>query len=172
MCKGTSVKGYPCEGSGEEVRTCKEKRCPAPHEMCRDDYIMAMTWKRTAAGGLVYNKCPPNATGSASRKCLLNSRGIAVWGPPSFARCVSHDYRHLHLSVGMQTHPTLAIRFILILFAAKLSDLTDEEKGIMVAEKVKNLAGKGNEKILCDMALPNLVDSTAHRPFITLTSVL
>ncbi|XP_072358296.1 adhesion G protein-coupled receptor B2-like isoform X5 [Scyliorhinus torazame] len=99
MCKGTSVKGYPCEGSGEEVRTCKEKRCPAPHEMCRDDYIMAMTWKRTAAGGLVYNKCPPNATGSASRKCLLNSRGIAVWGPPSFARCVSHDYRHLHLSI-------------------------------------------------------------------------
>ncbi|XP_038657789.1 adhesion G protein-coupled receptor B2 isoform X7 [Scyliorhinus canicula] len=99
MCKGTSVKGYPCEGSGEEVRTCKEKRCPAPHEMCRDDYIMAMTWKRTAAGGLVYNKCPPNATGSASRKCLLDSRGIAVWGPPSFARCVSHDYRHLHLSI-------------------------------------------------------------------------
>ncbi|XP_069752051.1 adhesion G protein-coupled receptor B2-like isoform X3 [Narcine bancroftii] len=99
MCKGTSVKGYPCEGSGEEVRTCNEKRCPAPHEMCRDDYIMAITWKRTAAGELVYNKCPPNATGSASRRCLLNSRGIAFWGPPSFARCVSHDYRHLHVSI-------------------------------------------------------------------------
>ncbi|XP_051892126.1 adhesion G protein-coupled receptor B2 isoform X2 [Pristis pectinata] len=99
MCKGTSVKGYPCEGSGEEVRTCNEKRCPAPHEMCRDDYIMTMTWKRTAAGELVYNKCPPNATGSASRRCLLNSRGIAFWGPPSFARCVSHDYRHLHVSI-------------------------------------------------------------------------
>ncbi|XP_072404715.1 adhesion G protein-coupled receptor B2 isoform X7 [Chiloscyllium punctatum] len=99
MCKGTSVKGYPCEGSGEEVRTCNHKRCPAPHEMCRDDYIMAMTWKRTVAGELVYNKCPPNATGSASRKCLLNSHGIAFWGPPSFARCVSHDYRHLHVSI-------------------------------------------------------------------------
>uniref|UniRef100_UPI00398EC2B4 adhesion G protein-coupled receptor B2-like isoform X3 n=1 Tax=Pristiophorus japonicus TaxID=55135 RepID=UPI00398EC2B4 len=99
MCKGTSVKGYPCEGSGEEVRTCNVKRCPAPHEMCRDDYIMAMIWKRTAAGELVYNKCPSNATGSASRRCLLNSRGIAFWGPPSFARCVSHDYRHLHVSI-------------------------------------------------------------------------
>ncbi|XP_059510235.1 adhesion G protein-coupled receptor B2 isoform X5 [Stegostoma tigrinum] len=99
MCKGTSVKGYPCEGSGEEVRTCNHKRCPAPHEMCRDDYIMAMTWKRTVAGELVYNKCPPNATGSASRRCLLNSHGIAFWGPPSFARCVSHDYRHLYVSI-------------------------------------------------------------------------
>uniref|UniRef100_A0A4W3JUX1 Adhesion G protein-coupled receptor B2 n=1 Tax=Callorhinchus milii TaxID=7868 RepID=A0A4W3JUX1_CALMI len=99
MCQGTSVKGYPCEGSGEEVRTCNEKRCPAPHEMCRDDYIMAMTWKRTAAGELVYNKCPPNATGSASRRCLLNTRGIAFWAPPSFARCVSHDYRHLHIAI-------------------------------------------------------------------------
>ncbi|XP_055512120.1 adhesion G protein-coupled receptor B2-like isoform X3 [Leucoraja erinacea] len=99
MCKGTSVKGYPCEGSGEEVKTCNEKRCPAPHEMCRDDYIMAMTWKRTAAGDLVYSKCPPNATGSASRRCSLNSRGIAFWGPPSFARCVSHAYSHLYVSI-------------------------------------------------------------------------
>ncbi|XP_032901292.1 adhesion G protein-coupled receptor B2-like isoform X4 [Amblyraja radiata] len=99
MCKGTSVKGYPCEGSGEEVKTCNEKRCPAPHEMCRDDYIMAMTWKRTAAGELVYSKCPPNATGSASRRCSLNSRGIAFWGPPSFARCVSHAYSHLYISI-------------------------------------------------------------------------
>lgn len=28
MCQGTSVQGYPCEGSGEEVKTCNEKKCP------------------------------------------------------------------------------------------------------------------------------------------------
>lgn len=37
--------------------------------------------------------------GSASRRCSLNSRGIAFWGPPSFARCVSHAYSHLYVSV-------------------------------------------------------------------------
>lgn len=28
MCEGTGVQGYPCEGSGEEVKTCNEKKCP------------------------------------------------------------------------------------------------------------------------------------------------
>ncbi|XP_064408157.1 adhesion G protein-coupled receptor B2 [Latimeria chalumnae] len=99
MCQGTGLQGYPCEGSGEEVRTCNEKKCPALHEVCRDEYIMSMTWKKTAAGEIVYNKCPPNATGSASRKCMLDPLGVAYWGPPSFARCISHEYRYLHLSL-------------------------------------------------------------------------
>uniref|UniRef100_A0A8C4XJ25 Adhesion G protein-coupled receptor B2 n=1 Tax=Falco tinnunculus TaxID=100819 RepID=A0A8C4XJ25_FALTI len=99
MCEGTGVQGYPCEGSGEEVKTCNEKKCPAYHEMCKDEYVMLMTWKKTAAGDIIYNKCPPNATGSASRRCLLSPHGIAYWGVPSFARCVSHEYRYLHLSL-------------------------------------------------------------------------
>lgn len=28
MCEGTGVQGYPCDGSGEEVRSCNEKKCP------------------------------------------------------------------------------------------------------------------------------------------------
>uniref|UniRef100_A0A4X2JWG7 Adhesion G protein-coupled receptor B2 n=1 Tax=Vombatus ursinus TaxID=29139 RepID=A0A4X2JWG7_VOMUR len=99
MCQGTGVQGYPCEGSGEEVKTCSEKKCPALHEMCRDEYVMLMTWKKTAAGEIIYNKCPPNATGSASRRCLLSAQGVAYWGLPSFARCISHEYRYLHLSL-------------------------------------------------------------------------
>ncbi|XP_069079403.1 adhesion G protein-coupled receptor B2 isoform X5 [Pleurodeles waltl] len=99
MCKGTGLQGYPCEGSGEEVQTCNEKKCPAFHEMCKDEYVMSMTWKKTAAGDITYNKCPPNATGSASRQCLLNEVGVANWGAPSFARCVSHEYRHLHIAL-------------------------------------------------------------------------
>ncbi|KAM8998509.1 adhesion G protein-coupled receptor B2 isoform 5-T6 [Ara ararauna] len=99
MCEGTGMQGYPCEGSGEEVKTCNEKKCPAYHEMCKDEYVMLMTWKKTAAGEIIYNKCPPNATGSASRRCLLSPHGVAYWGVPSFARCISHEYRYLHLSL-------------------------------------------------------------------------
>ncbi|NWV32533.1 AGRB2 protein, partial [Grantiella picta] len=99
MCEGTGVRGYPCEGTGEEVKTCNEKKCPAYHEMCKDEYGMMMTWKKTAAGEIIYNKCPPNATGSASRRCLLSPHGVAYWGVPSFARCISHEYRYLHLSL-------------------------------------------------------------------------
>ncbi|NXD72127.1 AGRB2 protein, partial [Eolophus roseicapillus] len=99
MCEGTGMQGYPCEGSGEEVKTCNEKKCPAYHEMCKDEYVMLMSWKKTAAGEIIYNKCPPNATGSASRRCLLSPHGVAYWGVPSFARCISHEYRYLHLSL-------------------------------------------------------------------------
>ncbi|XP_034269236.1 adhesion G protein-coupled receptor B2 isoform X7 [Pantherophis guttatus] len=99
MCQGMGAQDYPCEGSGEEVKTCNEKKCPAFHEMCRDESIALMTWKKAAAGETVYNKCPSNATGSASRQCLLNSHGVAYWSLPSFARCISHEYRYLHLSL-------------------------------------------------------------------------
>lgn len=42
--------------------------------------------------------CPP--AGSASRRCLLSAQGVAYWGLPSFARCISHEYRYLYLSVS------------------------------------------------------------------------
>ncbi|XP_051775006.1 adhesion G protein-coupled receptor B2 isoform X3 [Erpetoichthys calabaricus] len=99
MCQGTGVQGYPCEGSGEEVRNCNDKKCPASHEICKDEYVASQTWKRAAAGEIVYNKCSSNATGSASRRCLLDTKGVAYWGPPSFARCISHEYRFLHISL-------------------------------------------------------------------------
>uniref|UniRef100_A0A673M3G7 Adhesion G protein-coupled receptor B2 n=1 Tax=Sinocyclocheilus rhinocerous TaxID=307959 RepID=A0A673M3G7_9TELE len=100
MCEGTGIQGYPCEGSGEEVHSCNDKKCPAPHEICKDEYQVAMTWKRASAGETVYNKCPSNATGTSFRRCLLDANGVAYWGPPSFARCVSLEYRYLHLSVS------------------------------------------------------------------------
>ncbi|XP_076864650.1 brain-specific angiogenesis inhibitor 2 isoform X5 [Brachyhypopomus gauderio] len=99
LCEGTGVQGYPCDGSGEEVHACNDKKCPAPHEICRDEYQVSVTWKRTSAGETVYNKCPSNATGSASRRCLLDANGVAYWGPPSFARCISLEYRYLHLAL-------------------------------------------------------------------------
>lgn len=39
--------------------------------------------------------------GSASRRCLLSAQGVAYWGLPSFARCISHEYRYLYLSVSV-----------------------------------------------------------------------
>ncbi|KAF5910410.1 hypothetical protein HPG69_014642 [Diceros bicornis minor] len=118
MCQATGAQGYPCEGTGEEVKPCSEKRCPgtarttqgaggtsmwawlspsavptAFHEMCRDEYVMLMTWKKAAAGEIIYNKW------SASRRCLLSAQGVAYWGLPSFARCISHEYRYLYLSL-------------------------------------------------------------------------
>ncbi|XP_024149416.1 adhesion G protein-coupled receptor B2 isoform X15 [Oryzias melastigma] len=99
LCEGTGPQGYPCDGSAEEVRSCNEKKCPAPHEICKDEHLLSMSWKRASAGETVYNKCPTNATGSASRRCMLDNNGVAFWGPPSFARCVSLEYRYLHLSL-------------------------------------------------------------------------
>ncbi|GAA6076680.1 adhesion G protein-coupled receptor B2 isoform X1, partial [Tachysurus ichikawai] len=98
MCEGTGIQNYPCDGTGEEVRSCNDKKCPASHEICKDEYQGLLTWKRASAGETVYNKCPSNATGSASRRCLLDANGVAYWGPPSFARCISLEYRYLHLS--------------------------------------------------------------------------
>lgn len=41
------------------------------------------------------------SAGSASRRCLLSAQGVAYWGLPSFARCISHEYRYLYLSVSV-----------------------------------------------------------------------
>uniref|UniRef100_A0A3P8W5Y0 Adhesion G protein-coupled receptor B2 n=1 Tax=Cynoglossus semilaevis TaxID=244447 RepID=A0A3P8W5Y0_CYNSE len=98
-CEDTGAEGLPCDGSGEEVRSCNEKKCPAPHEICKEEHLLSMSWKRASAGETVYNKCPTNATGSASRRCMLDNNGVAFWGPPSFARCVSLEYRYLHISL-------------------------------------------------------------------------
>lgn len=28
LCEAAGLQGYPCDGSGEEVRSCNEKKCP------------------------------------------------------------------------------------------------------------------------------------------------
>ncbi|GAB5571645.1 adhesion G protein-coupled receptor B3 isoform X1 [Prionailurus iriomotensis] len=61
-CQGAAITGQQCEGTGEEVRRCSEQRCPAPYEICPEDYLMSMVWKRTPAGDLAFNQCPLNAT--------------------------------------------------------------------------------------------------------------
>jgi angiogenesis inhibitor 2 len=38
--------------------------------MCRDEYVMLMTWKKAAAGEIIYNKCPPNASGKGKQLSL------------------------------------------------------------------------------------------------------
>ncbi|XP_069830689.1 adhesion G protein-coupled receptor B3 isoform X4 [Dendropsophus ebraccatus] len=98
-CQGIANTGQPCEGSGEDVQKCNEQRCPAPYEICPEDYLMSMVWKRTPAGDLAFNRCPLNATGTTSRRCSLNLHGVAFWEQPSFARCISAEYRHLQLSI-------------------------------------------------------------------------
>ncbi|XP_072303718.1 adhesion G protein-coupled receptor B2 [Eucyclogobius newberryi] len=98
-CESSPEPDTPCEGSAEEVRSCNDKKCPAPHEICKEEHLLTMTWKSASAGETVYNKCPTNATGSASRRCMLDNNGVAFWGPPSFARCISLEYRYLHISL-------------------------------------------------------------------------
>ncbi|KAI4565563.1 hypothetical protein MJT46_008938 [Ovis ammon polii x Ovis aries] len=71
----------------------------APYEICPEDYLMSMVWKRTPAGDLAFNQCPMNATGTASRRCSLSLHGVAFWEQPSFARCISNEYRHLQHSI-------------------------------------------------------------------------
>ncbi|XP_026133495.1 adhesion G protein-coupled receptor B3 isoform X5 [Carassius auratus] len=99
ICQGLAVTGQPCDGSGEEVRRCSEQRCPAPYEICPEDYAVSMLWRRTPSGELAFNRCPPNATGTTSRRCSLDHRGVAYWEQPSYARCIANEYRYLQQSV-------------------------------------------------------------------------
>ncbi|KAG8451547.1 hypothetical protein GDO86_003666 [Hymenochirus boettgeri] len=98
-CGITSQTAADCRGQQVETKECINSECPASHEMCKDEYVLSMSWKKAAAGETVYNKCPPNATGSASRQCLLSPQGTAYWNSPSFARCISNEYRYLHLAL-------------------------------------------------------------------------
>ncbi|XP_041439956.1 adhesion G protein-coupled receptor B2 isoform X4 [Xenopus laevis] len=98
-CGNTSQAGRDCRGQETETRECSNPDCTASHEVCKDEYVLSMSWKKASVGEIVYNKCPPNATGSASRRCLLSPQGVAYWSSPSFARCISHEYRYLHIEL-------------------------------------------------------------------------
>ncbi|XP_062256605.1 adhesion G protein-coupled receptor B3 isoform X2 [Platichthys flesus] len=99
LCQGAAVTGQQCDGKGEEVRKCSEQRCPAPYEICPEDYAVSMVWRRTPSGELAFNRCPPNATGTTSRRCSLDHRGMAFWEQPSYARCITNEFRYLQQSV-------------------------------------------------------------------------
>ncbi|XP_038152314.1 adhesion G protein-coupled receptor B3 isoform X9 [Cyprinodon tularosa] len=98
VCQGVAVTGQQCDGTGEEVRKCSDQRCPAPYEICPEDYAMSMVWRRTPSGELAFNRCPPNATGTTSRRCSLDQRGMAFWEQPSYARCITNEFRYLQQS--------------------------------------------------------------------------
>ncbi|XP_034753618.1 adhesion G protein-coupled receptor B3 isoform X2 [Etheostoma cragini] len=99
VCQGAAVTGQQCDGNGEEVRKCSDQRCPAPYEICPEDYAVSMVWRRTPSGELAFNRCPPNATGTTSRRCSLDYRGMAFWEQPSYARCITNEFRYLQQSV-------------------------------------------------------------------------
>ncbi|XP_033468871.1 adhesion G protein-coupled receptor B3 isoform X11 [Epinephelus lanceolatus] len=99
VCQGAAVTGQQCDGTGEEVRKCSDQRCPAPYEICPEDYAVSMVWRRTPSGELAFNRCPPNATGTTSRRCSLDHRGMAFWEQPSYARCITNEFRYLQQSV-------------------------------------------------------------------------
>ncbi|XP_065815393.1 adhesion G protein-coupled receptor B3 isoform X11 [Labrus bergylta] len=98
VCQGLAVTGQQCDGNGEEVRKCSDQRCPAPYEICPEDYAVSMVWRRTPSGELAFNRCPPNATGTTSRRCSLDHRGMAFWEQPSYARCITNEFRYLQQS--------------------------------------------------------------------------
>ncbi|XP_060895571.1 adhesion G protein-coupled receptor B3 isoform X2 [Labrus mixtus] len=106
LCQGLAVTGQQCDGNGEEVRKCSDQRCPAPYEICPEDYAVSMVWRRTPSGELAFNRCPPNATGTTSRRCSLDHRGMAFWEQPSYARCITNEFRYLqqsgHLAKGQR----------------------------------------------------------------------
>ncbi|XP_077960330.1 adhesion G protein-coupled receptor B3 isoform X2 [Gasterosteus aculeatus] len=106
VCQGAAQTGQQCDGTGEEVRKCSDQRCPAPYEICPEDYAVSMVWRRTPSGELAFNRCPANATGTTSRRCSLDHRGMAYWEQPSYARCITNEFRYLqqsgHLAKGQR----------------------------------------------------------------------
>ncbi|XP_057703927.1 adhesion G protein-coupled receptor B3 isoform X9 [Corythoichthys intestinalis] len=98
VCQGAATAGHQCDGNREEVRKCSDQRCPAPYEICPEDYAVSMLWRRTPSGELAFNRCPPNATGTTSRRCSLDHRGTAFWEQPSYARCITNEFRYLQQS--------------------------------------------------------------------------
>ncbi|XP_051936525.1 adhesion G protein-coupled receptor B3 isoform X9 [Hippocampus zosterae] len=98
VCQGAATTGHKCDGNREEVRKCSDQRCPAPYEICPEDYAVSMMWRRTPSGELAFNRCPSNATGTTSRRCSLDHRGMAFWEQPSYARCITNEFRYLQQS--------------------------------------------------------------------------
>ncbi|KAI3362661.1 hypothetical protein L3Q82_001735 [Scortum barcoo] len=155
VCQGAAVTGQQCDGNGEEVRKCSDQRCPAPYEICPEDYAVSMVWRRTPSGELAFNRCPPNATGTTSRRCSLDHRGMAFWEQPSYARCITNEFRYLQQSLSVSFRDPLRghryPKFCLLLFL--------EVQGHL-AKGQRMLAGDGMSQVT-----KNLLDLTQRRNF-------
>ncbi|XP_026857648.2 adhesion G protein-coupled receptor B1 isoform X5 [Electrophorus electricus] len=95
VCYGPFFGGEQCLGDREEARSCNEKRCPEPHEICDEENFSNVVWKRTPAGDTAAVRCPPNAVGLILRRCSLDEEGIAYWESPTYMKCISNDYRSI-----------------------------------------------------------------------------
>lgn len=51
------------------------------------------------------------STGTTSRRCSLDRRGMAFWEPPSYARCITNEFRYLQQSVGAKSAPSNCLCF-------------------------------------------------------------
>ncbi|XP_077950246.1 adhesion G protein-coupled receptor B1 isoform X8 [Gasterosteus aculeatus] len=98
ICYGPFFGGQACPGEREEVRSCNEKRCPEPHEICGEDNFSNVVWKMTPAGDTAAVRCPPNAVGLILRRCTLDEEGLAYWENPTYMKCISNDYRSIQTS--------------------------------------------------------------------------
>ncbi|KAM9426094.1 adhesion G protein-coupled receptor B1 [Pholidichthys leucotaenia] len=95
ICYGPFFGGQTCPGDREEVRSCNEKKCPEPHEICGEDIYSSVVWKMTPAGDTAAVRCPPNSMGLILRRCTLDEEGIAYWENPTYMKCISNDYRSI-----------------------------------------------------------------------------
>uniref|UniRef100_A0A8C4X242 Adhesion G protein-coupled receptor B1 n=1 Tax=Eptatretus burgeri TaxID=7764 RepID=A0A8C4X242_EPTBU len=99
-CRGPWAEERPCSNAActeftEAIRRCKDQNCPALHGFCKEETLQGLTWKKTSVGKSAINRCPSNATGIITRPCSLDSSSTPYWQKPSFARCISHNYRRL-----------------------------------------------------------------------------
>uniref|UniRef100_A0A8C4QYN2 G-protein coupled receptors family 2 profile 1 domain-containing protein n=1 Tax=Eptatretus burgeri TaxID=7764 RepID=A0A8C4QYN2_EPTBU len=87
-----------CHGPFQETRNCNEQKCPEPHEVCAEENYW-VDWSRTLAGQSTVSRCPTNATGFIARRCLMDESGNTAWEDPSFAYCISNEYRKLQVDI-------------------------------------------------------------------------
>lgn len=63
VCGDFSCAVRPLDCASFHFSICFPLSSTAPHEICKDEHLLSMSWKRASAGETVYNKCPTNATG-------------------------------------------------------------------------------------------------------------
>lgn len=51
------------------------------------------------------------SAGTTSRRCSLDHRGMAFWEQPSYARCITNEFRYLQQSVGAKSASSQSLCF-------------------------------------------------------------
>ncbi|KAJ8005411.1 hypothetical protein DPEC_G00146370 [Dallia pectoralis] len=145
-CNGPFYGGDACPGDREEVRSCNEKRCPEPHEICAEENFSNVVWKMTPAGDTAAVRCPPNAVGLILRRCTLDDEGIAYWENPTYMKCVSNDYRSIqtltreHLYKAQQGHVRDGVSELMTKLRVTSSDGTSYSGDLLaIVDVLKNM---------------------------------